>query len=320
MASWLFALLAVAALIAVVVRFGELRRVVEMIGGAQPRWLLAALAFQLGTYLAVALGWNQVLRKAGSEQSLRRLMPIAVMKLFADQILPSAGMGGNVLLVDRLSALGSTRGTAVAALLVSMIGYYAVYAALALVMLLLLWMHDRATPVLAGIVTSFLLVALALPTLALWLRRRGSRMLPPWVERLTLVSNLLHIIGEAPRRLVADGRLIVSVAALNGLVFLCDAATLKVCLLSLGQHASYATALIALLSGSIATTLVPVPLGLGSFEASSTAMLTLLGIPLAVALAGTLLLRGFTLWLPLLPGLFLMRRSLRKSRGMSPTR
>jgi uncharacterized protein (TIRG00374 family) len=315
LARWLFALLSVAALAAVVLRFGDLSSFLAMLARAHPLWLLAALAFQLGTYFAVALGWNEVLRKAGTPQSLRRLMPIAVMKLFADQVLPSAGMGGNVLLIDRLVALGSTRGAAVAALLVSMVGYYAVYAVLALVMLLALWLHNRATPLLTGVVTTFLLVALAIPSLALWLRRRGSRPLPSRIERLTPVRVLLRVVGEAPKHLVADRRLICKVAALNGLVFLCDAATFQFCLLSLGQEVSYATTFIALMSASIATTLVPLPLGLGSFEASSTAMLVLLGVPLAFALAGTLLLRGFTLWLPLIPGLILMRRSLRQGRA-----
>ena len=58
---------------------------------------------------------------------------------------------------------------------------------------------------------------------------------------------------------------------------------------------------------SIVVTLGPVPLGLGSFEATSTAMLHHLGVPLAAALAGTMLTRLFTLWLPLLPGLILLR-------------
>jgi hypothetical protein len=46
-------------------------------------------------------------------------------KLFADHVIPSAGIGGNVLLIDRLTALGAPRGAAVATLLVSLIGYYA---------------------------------------------------------------------------------------------------------------------------------------------------------------------------------------------------
>lgn len=47
-------------------------------------------------------------------------------------------MGGNVLLVDQLRGLGVVRGTAVAALLLSMIGFYAAYALFALAMLVLL--------------------------------------------------------------------------------------------------------------------------------------------------------------------------------------
>ena len=310
-ARWLFAILAIATVVAIVLGLGDLRRFAEMLREAHPLWILVALAFQIGTYLAVALGWRLVLRRAGSPQPLRRLMPIAFMKLFADQVLPTAGMGGNVLLVDRLTALGVSRGAAVAALLISMVGYYAIYAVLALAMLLLLWVHDRATPLLAGLVTAFLLVALAIPSLALWLRHRGSRPLPKRIERLKLVSDLLHVVGEAPRELVADRPLIFRVALFNGCIFLCDAATLQFCLLSLGEHTSFATAFISLLAASIGTTLIPAPLGLGSFEASSTAMLGLLGVPVTVALAATFMLRGLILWLPLIPGLWLTRRSMK---------
>lgn len=65
---------------------------------------------------------------------------------------------------------------------------------------------------------------------------------------------------------------------------------------------------------SIVVTLAPVPLGLGSFEATSTATLRLLGIPLEAAFAATMLTRFFTLWLPLVPGMILMRtdKSLRE--------
>ncbi|MDB5691870.1 MAG: hypothetical protein JWO81_933 [Alphaproteobacteria bacterium] len=62
-------------------------------------------------------------------------------------------------------------------------------------------------------------------------------------------------------------------------------------------------------------TLGPVPLGLGAFEGASTAMLRLLGTPLEPALAATLLLRGFTLWLPLIPGLLVTRRMSKWGRG-----
>ncbi len=308
----LFGLLALAGLTAVVLHVGDLQTFAQTVRRAQPLWLLAAVLLQASTYASVALGWRAVLTRAGAPQPIHRLVPIAITKLFADQVIPTAGMGGNVLLVERLTALGSPRGAAVAALLVSMLGFYAIYAFLAVTMLLLLWLHDEATPLLVGVVTTFLIVALAIPSLALWLRRRGSRPLPERIERLRPISSLLHILGEAPPALVSDRPLLARVAALNGLVFLADAATLKVCLMALGQPAPLGTAFIALISASIVVTLGPIPLGLGSFEAGCVGMLSLLGIPVASALAGTVLLRSFTLWLPLLPGLVLMRHAVRR--------
>ena len=49
-------------------------------------------------------------------------------------------------------------------------------------------------------------------------------------------------------------------------------------------------------------------LGLGTFEAGTTGMLTLLGMPVEAALSATILLRGLTFWLPMLPGVWITRR------------
>ncbi len=305
--GWLVGLIAIAGLIGAVLHFGEIERFAAMLRRAEPFWLLAALALQGSTYVAVSAGWNLVLARAGAPRPLRRLLPVALAKLFADQALPGAGMGGNVVLVARLTALGVPRSAAVAALLVSLVGYYAAYALLVLFMLLVLWLHGRATPLLVGLVTAFLLVALAIPSIALWLRARGSRPLPAWIERLGPIRKLLEIMGEAPRDLVADRRLIARVAGCNALVFLADSLTLAACLCALGEPLLPASAFIALMTASIVATLGPIPMGLGSFEATSTAMLGMLGVPIEPALAATLLLRGLTLWLPLVPGMILLR-------------
>ena len=294
--------------------FGDLQSFALTLRGANAFWLVGALIFQMTTYASVAQGWRSVLAKAGSPQSIRRLLPIAISKLFADQALPTAGMGGNMLLVNRLWTLGVPRSTAMASLLVSMIGYYAIYSILALVMLLMLWFHGHATPLLAGMVTTFLLVALAVPSLALWLRNRGSKPLSPFLETIPVVRSLLHMVGQAPRSLVNDRLLLLKVSCFNGLVFLADAATLEACLRALSEPVSFETSYIAVMTASIIVTLGPIPLGMGVYEAGSTAMLAMLGVPLPVALAGTLLLRGFTLWLPLLPGFLLIHRSLRRPR------
>jgi uncharacterized membrane protein YbhN (UPF0104 family) len=57
--------------------------------------------------------------------------------------------------------------------------------------------------------------------------------------------------------------------------------------------------------------LSPVPLGLGTFEATCVAMLGGAGIGLEAGLTATILLRGTTTWLPMLPGLWLIRREMR---------
>ena len=43
-------------------------------------------------------------------------------------------------------------------------------------------------------------------------------------------------------------------------------------------------------------------------------MLRLFGVPFEAAVSATLLFRGFTLWLPLLPGGILLRRELKASK------
>jgi glycosyltransferase 2 family protein len=320
----LLGLVCIIALVWSALHFGDLEKFASTLRRANPLWLIVALALQLSTYACVARGWQSILDKAGSPQPLERLVPIAVSKLFADQALPTAGMGGNMLLVSRLRALGVPRSTAMATLLVSMIGYYAVYALLAVFMLVALWLNGHATPLLSGMVTAFLLIALGIPSLALWLRRRGSKPLSPLLEGIPVVRSLLHVVGEAPPLLIRDQRLLARVAALNGLVFLADAATLDVCLRALGTTVSFETSFIAVMTASIVVTLGPIPLGVGIYEAGSTAMLTMLGVPVAAALAGTLLLRGFTLWLPMIPGFLLIRRSIRRppkrrsAKGPSP--
>lgn len=296
-------------LVAMVLRLGDLERFAALARQAEPEWLGIALCLQGGTYLALALGWRLILDRAGAPLPMARLLPLALVKLFADQAVPSAGMGGNILLVDRLVAMGASRGTAIATLLISMIGYYAIYAALTLVMLAVLWLQGRATPLLVGLVTAFLLVALAIPVLALWLRARGSRPLPPTIERFGPIRALLGAIAEAPGGLLRDRGLIVRVALCNGLVFLADSLTLASCLAALGQPFAVGAAFVALMAASIVVTLGPIPLGLGTFEATATAMLHALGVPIEAAITATLLLRGFTLWLPLIPGGLLLRSS-----------
>jgi len=75
-------------------------------------------------------------------------------------------------------------------------------------------------------------------------------------------------------------------------------------------NTSFWTAFPSFILASIVASLGPIPLGLGTFEATCVSMLGVLGVPLEAALTATLLLRGFALWLPMVPGLWLAKRGL----------
>ena len=165
-----------------------------------------------------------------------------------------------------------------------------------------------------GLAGLLLAVATAIPASALWLQHNSRRRMPHWAERIGSVRELLELISDAPSKLVRNPRLVAQLAVLNAGVFVADALTLQLCLFALGERASFAVAFVPFIMASIVVTLGPIPLGLGSFEATSIGMLRLMGVPFEAALSATLLLRGFTLWLPLAAGLFLTRGELRKSR------
>jgi uncharacterized protein (TIRG00374 family) len=236
-------------------------------------------------------------------------------KHFADQVVPTAGVSGNVLLVDRLVSLGVPRSNAVAALLLEIIAYYFSYALGALWVLAVLWWKSRTSVLLTGAVLLFLVVAAAIPALVLWLHRRGQKRIPRWIARWSKAEHFFELIGEAPRELVRDPWLIGSITLLNLIVFVADAATMQSCLYALGVHAPLSAGYVAFMMASIAVILGPIPMGLGSFEAVSISMLRLFGVPFAAALSATLLFRGFTLWLPLLPGGILLREEMKPSEA-----
>ena len=309
--SWLLAAMLVAGLVVAALHWGDVKRFASLVTNAKPVWLLIALALQLGTYFGLSAQWWFTLQKAHTPEPHRPLFRLSFAKHFADQVVPTAGMSGNVVLVDRLVRLGVPRANAVAALLLQIIAYYISYALGALWVLAVLWWKNRASLLLIGAVLAFLVVAIGIPALTLWLHRRGRERLPRAIAGWSKTRRFFEMIGEAPAKLVRDPQLIAVLSALNLAVFVADAATMQACILALGEHAPLSAGYVAFMMASIAVILGPIPMGLGSFEAVSIAMLRLFGVPFEAALSATLLFRGFTLWLPLIPGGVLLRREMK---------
>ena len=312
--SWLLAALLIAGVVVAVLHWGDVKKFAALVTHARPLWLLAAAAAQVLTYVALAIEWTLVLRLAKCRSPFGKLLGLTVAKHFADQMVPTAGMSGNVVLVDRLKEISGSRPVALAALIMTVIAYYASYGAASLLALLLLWIHGQTSWVVIGLISASLALSAAVPALALWLHRKGAKAIPRWLRRIRTVCELFEMIKEAPTKLVRNPRLVGELTLLNCAVFALDGLTMQLCLFALGLHVQFGVAFGAFILASIVVTLGPIPMGLGSFEAVSIGMLRAMGVPFEAALSATLLFRGYTLWVPLIPGMFAARRQLKRKK------
>ena len=309
-APWLSGLLTVAAIVLVVVHFGTLQEFARLVVTLRPAWFFLALAAQAATYVSASLAWARTLRRAGHPRPLSLLVPLGIAKLFTDQVVPSGGVSGAVLVTRALTRHAVPADAAMAVLLVGLVSYFAAYLLAAVTSLIMLCLHQRANAALFAVVGIFVVIVVAIPFGVLWMKARGPRLLRNWVGHLPGAAQLLRTIADAPTDLVGDVWLLAQTVPLEFSVFVLDALTLWLVLYGLGQDPPLWVAFVSLVLASIAATLGPIPLGLGTFEAASTGMLHLLGTTIEAALAATLILRGLTFWLPMLPGLYLARREI----------
>ena len=308
LAPWLSALIVLPALLAAALHFSSLTKFVELAQNAQPQWLLPVLAAQAATYVFGALAWHQVLLSAGQPRPFRTLFRLSIAKLYTDQAIPTGGVSGTILVVKALARRGVPDHVAMATLLVSMVSYYGADIVAAIACLLLLWLHhDADFPVLA-LISLFVMVEMAIPTAVLWAKSRANHdALPRWVRRLPGSRTLIDAVADAPDDLLRDPRLVLGTFACQAAIIVADSATLWLICRALGMPVEPWIAFCGFTIGMIVAMIAPTPLGLGTFEAGTTGMLVLLGLPIEAALSATVLLRGFTFWLPMVPGVWIAR-------------
>lgn len=309
---WVIGLLVLAGVVAFVAAQGEEKRFETIVRHAAPAWLLAAIVLQAGTYVATAMTWRQVLAWAGQARTLRSLVPLSLAKLFTDQAVPSGGVSGSTLVVSALRREGTPDSAAITAVLVSLLGYYTAYTVALAITLAILWALGDLHWAVVGLAALLLILAIGITLGIRWLALHGDRRLPRWVTALPLAGTFLERVGEARPEAFNDRRLLARVSGLQLAVFVLDATTLWTMLRAIGWHADPVVIFAAFVIASVAGTIGIVPGGLGTFEGTCVAMLHAVGVPVGVALTATLLLRGFTFWLPMLPGVWLARRALRK--------
>jgi glycosyltransferase 2 family protein len=308
---WFLGLLLLSSLVLLVTHLGELEHFAQLVRQAEPAWLFLAVLLQAATYISVAAVWRLALKREGQAHSLRSLIPLGVAKLFSDQVMPSGGMSGTAFFIAALDRRGVPAHLCMAALLLSMVSFYVAYLVVAYASVLLLWSMHALHLWMIAIVAVLSVVAVGIPVGALWLRNLGSKRLPTVLRKIPKLNKLMHDIATAPRELLRSPDLVTFTTLLHMSVFLLDSATLWVMLQVVGVNASFWVVFPSFVLASIVAALGPIPLGLGTFEVTCVSVLGTLGVPIEAALTATLLLRGFTMWLPMLPGMWIARRALR---------
>lgn len=294
----------------VVTHLGELSHFAQLARQAEPKWILVSIVLQLATYLCAGLIWRQVAGSTGKRLKVSALARLAVEKLSIDQLLPTAGMSGSLVVMRAMRRLGATASGAMEAIVIDMFSYYLSFALVALITVFIMYFYHGITTIVIELLGAFTLIAASVPFLIWWLVRHRNWQPPQWLRRRKVVTQTLEALAQvSPQRLYAP-RLIVSTTLLHVAIFLLDSATLWTMLQVTGTPAGLHTSFAAMVMGSVAGAVSFLPGGIGGFEVGCTTTLTLLGVPIEASLTATLLLRGFTLWLPLLPGLFLARRDM----------
>lgn len=304
---WFFGIAVLAAVVVAGLHFAEAREFAHIAEHAQPWWLGLAVLLQLTTYLAAGQVFRRVARAAGSSLSLRTASRLSLAKLFVDQAVPSAGLSGTLVLAKGLEHGGLSRPVVAAGVVVDLASYYAAFVfSLGLAVATTVITGEASTLVLLVSLT-FSLFGMGLSTLVLALSGHRHR-LPGWLTRWRPVRSVIDFVEHADARLTRSPRLLLQATVFQLAIIVGDALTVWVLIRSLGVQGSVPGVFTSFMLSSLFRTLGVVPGGLGTFEAASVFTLHMAGVPVAVGLAATILFRGLSFWLPMLPGVWFSRR------------
>lgn len=303
----LFGLFLLAAVIYFALHLGEGRKFIELVRNAKPGWLIAGVIYQVATYVASGAVWWIVVKRFNVEISLSELSALSLAKLSLEKIIPAGGFGGSLLLIRSVEGRGAPESVAAATLLVDVLSIYAARAISIVISVAVIWYYQGLSWVIVLVCVVFVLFAAAILGGIYWLTGINPRQIPRWVRKIPAIGSVMKSISEAPPEAMESRSLFWEATGLQLLIIILDAATLDAMLRSLGHSAPVLATFASFSMAGAAAMLSLIPGGLGAFEGVSILMLGLLKVPIAAGLAATLMLRMFVLWIPLIPGFFILK-------------
>lgn len=295
----------------------EVQGVVDHLAHAN-YWVLAWLIpVQCISYLSTGESMFSYLRSRGLLNGVRTTsaMRMSLEFNFVNHIVPSGGAAGLAFLSWKLGFFRVSPGDSIMAQLVRFVTSFASYTLLLLVTISWKALSDTlaapelaisaALMLIAGAAIAFILLTVRNEKLVLGLIDRTVHGINSLFRRVPLVrKNVLKVdqahrfaydIGRAYTELRANPKALAFPFAWSLIFNLADVALFYITFSALGAEVNFGTLLIAYGISTICSIIVITPGGAGLYELLMVSILTLGGVPVADAIAGTIITRAILL-------------------------
>lgn len=308
-----FVVLGVVALIAMVfvaINLGEIGEFAQQAAKAKPKWLGFAALSQLATYGCLAIVWARVLARIATPVSVFSLYSLSVAKLFADQAIPPNGVSGAVFFLHALVRRGVPHRLAFAVFVFNTAAFFTAFLIATMICFLGLVTSDNTPPALAISVAAFAGVILLVLFVILIVSLLSPTASPAWAAKIPKFEKAKEWVHTAAKHINAQRLLFFEATVLQFAIRMIDGVTLLLVFYAIGGELSYVACFFAVVTASITASIGPIPMGLGAYEAGMVTALKLFGASIEEAITVTLIFRGLSLWLPLLPGFYIIQREI----------
>jgi uncharacterized protein (TIRG00374 family) len=309
----------------VIFSFSELEHTLETLRSGDIRYLMLALAVQIGWFFLVGITYRSLYRLLGMQDSILNLTLLAAASTFVNVVMPTAGVSGIAVFINTARKQKQPTGkVTLAAALFLLFDQVAFLAVLALGMLALFRRGDLN----AGEVSAAL-VLLAVASLLAAILYLGSRSVEAMGNLLARLARLVNAITrplihrdylKEERAREFSRELAEGLAALPGrprgfvkplfLAFLNKGLLVSIFLsafLAFRVPHSVGTILGGFAIGYLFMVVSPTPAGIGIVEGMLPLGLSSLRVLWSHAVLITLTYRAFTFWIPLAVGSFAFR-------------
>ncbi|HSI81095.1 MAG TPA: lysylphosphatidylglycerol synthase transmembrane domain-containing protein [Solirubrobacterales bacterium] len=319
----LVAAVAIAALYVLVPAIAGLEDTWRRLSAGDSIWLLAALVFEILSYLSYVALFHAVFLTGPMTIGWRVSYRITMAGVVASRVLALAGAGGIAVTAWALRRVGLPGRDVAARLAAFFILLYGVFMAGMLIGGLGLWSGLLAGPAPAALTLAPAAFG-AVVIVAVLVIAAVSKDLEEVLDHSPAASRSRRALAAAPATVSSGVGATISLlrsprpGLLGGVGwFAFDIAVLWACLAAFGGAPPAAVVVMAYFIGLVANTL-PVPGGIGAVEGGMIGALIAFGVDGGQAIVGVLGYRAFAFWLPIIPGAVAYLELLREPGRSTP--